>query len=62
MAGHKCQQPQLLLLMKGYVNAGNMTYEDITYQQTRGFEQGEDTGEVKEPEVKLEITLHALTG
>jgi hypothetical protein len=48
--------------MKGYVNAGNMTYEDITYQQTRGFEQGEDTGEVKEPEVKLEITLHALTG
>jgi hypothetical protein len=60
MAGHKCQQPQLLLL-EGYTYTGNMSYEDITYPQTRRFVQGEETREVRELELEPEITLHALT-
>lgn len=59
--GHRCQKPQLLLL-EGYVGAGNMVYEDVTDQQTVEFDQGGDTGEVQEPELEPEVTLHALTG
>ena len=48
--------------MKGYTDAGNMSYEDITHPQTRGFEQGKETWEVRKPELEPEIILHALTG
>lgn len=58
---HKCQKPQLLLL-EGYADAGNVICEDITDQHTVEIDQGGDTGEVQEPELEPEITLHALTG
>lgn len=38
-----------------------MSYKDITYPQTRGFEQGEEIWEVREPELEPKIILHALT-
>ena len=59
--GHKCQKPQLLLL-EGNAGASTMVCEEITSQQTLEADQDGDVGEVQEPELELEITLHALTG
>lgn len=59
--GHKCQKPQFLLL-EGHVGAGTMVYEEVTDQQTLEADQVRDAGEVQEPELEPEITLHALIG
>lgn len=39
-----------------------MVCEDVTHQQTGEIDQGDVTGEVQEPKLEPEITLHALTG
>ncbi|RVX01248.1 putative mitochondrial protein [Vitis vinifera] len=39
-----------------------MVCEDVTDQQTGEIDQGDVTGEVQEPKLEPEITLHALTG
>lgn len=48
--------------MEEHASASNMACEDVTDQQTMEVDQGGVVGEVQEPKLELEITLHSLTG